>query len=542
MASVNCECGFVKNEIPDEHIGRRAKCPKCGKGVIVGKKKQAEIVPVQSPETEMPTSEKQQSTSENETHIAFVKCECGFVKDKISVAHIGKKSKCPKCGKIIVVEKEAEPEPLANQPPIAVVMPTPEPESLKQQRTLSEKISALIGSIFYLTALVCLGLWIFKDIPGMPLCMIIAIAIGTKLIKKGKGKIALDKDECLIIKSKVSYKRDFFGKDRKITSMYLGKVPTEMIITDKRIICDVKDEIENIIFKYDEISLHDQPNGFVLETKGGKKYSFYITKESERDDLIATIKEICFNKGANQKHIPAPRGSSNAESSRKKQDTPDEFAEKLVNFLKTTLFPEQRYIISKKIDAIVGIVFQGITFIFLGLWIFSDIPGMFLCMIGTNGLGLFLAEGQIFGSNKNIFSEGKFEKIINLKRLYILVSLLILITGIIFAGQSSNNYKKTKALEIIEKEGDYDKDFVEKVKSLVMANTDKKERCIDIYERQVKTLEALAIIRKAIGTFSKLSPSAQKSLKDDQKVLERRERTTKVTEKMLKDLENKYCK
>ena len=46
MAYVNCECGFVKNEIPDEHIGKKAKCPKCGKGVFVEQAKNPESVPM----------------------------------------------------------------------------------------------------------------------------------------------------------------------------------------------------------------------------------------------------------------------------------------------------------------------------------------------------------------------------------------------------------------------------------------------------------------------------------------------------------------
>ncbi len=39
MAFIHCKCGFIKNNIPDEHIGKRAKCPKCKDSVLVEKDK-----------------------------------------------------------------------------------------------------------------------------------------------------------------------------------------------------------------------------------------------------------------------------------------------------------------------------------------------------------------------------------------------------------------------------------------------------------------------------------------------------------------------
>jgi len=46
VAYVNCECGFLKKDIPDEHIGKKAKCPKCGKSVLVEPVKKTELVPM----------------------------------------------------------------------------------------------------------------------------------------------------------------------------------------------------------------------------------------------------------------------------------------------------------------------------------------------------------------------------------------------------------------------------------------------------------------------------------------------------------------
>lgn len=39
MAFAHCKCGLIKNNIPDDHIGKRAKCPKCKDSVVVEKDK-----------------------------------------------------------------------------------------------------------------------------------------------------------------------------------------------------------------------------------------------------------------------------------------------------------------------------------------------------------------------------------------------------------------------------------------------------------------------------------------------------------------------
>ncbi len=225
--------------------------------------------------------------------MAYVNCECGFSKKDIPDVHIGKTKNCPKCGKEVTVNSSLFLTETKNEEaaPIPIQQPVSEISGNKNTapRTMPEKIAAFGGIIFYLIALVCLGLWFFSNIPGMPICTLIAVAIGTSLTKKGKGKLLLNEDEQLIRKAKVFYERSFLGKEHKITNQYLGKVPTEMIITDKRIICDVADDVENLIFKYDEIFLHDHPKGFIIETKEGKKYPFNIAKEAERNALMTVI-------------------------------------------------------------------------------------------------------------------------------------------------------------------------------------------------------------------------------------------------------------
>lgn len=42
MAFVQCECGFEKDDIPSEYIGKKAKCSKCGSSIIIKEKETSE--------------------------------------------------------------------------------------------------------------------------------------------------------------------------------------------------------------------------------------------------------------------------------------------------------------------------------------------------------------------------------------------------------------------------------------------------------------------------------------------------------------------
>ncbi len=65
MASVHCECGFIKNNIPDDHIGKRAKCPKCKDGVLVEKDKVVTPESVTTEKDEYCIKEKEVSSVNN---------------------------------------------------------------------------------------------------------------------------------------------------------------------------------------------------------------------------------------------------------------------------------------------------------------------------------------------------------------------------------------------------------------------------------------------------------------------------------------------
>ena len=145
----------------------------------------------------------------------------------------------------------------------------------------------LIGIVFYLTALICLGVYIFSDVSGMFLGIIVSIAIGTGLIKKGMGPLSLDEDENLIMKLKTYYLRGM-----------LDNASTDLLVTDKRIICDVCDEIKKLIFDYNEVSVYDEKKGFILKNnKTGKQYTFQLKEKKERDKLIKEIKNrISYSK------------------------------------------------------------------------------------------------------------------------------------------------------------------------------------------------------------------------------------------------------
>ena len=46
MAFAKCNCGYTKNGIADEHIGKKAKCPKCEKPLFVEKEEVPDPPPV----------------------------------------------------------------------------------------------------------------------------------------------------------------------------------------------------------------------------------------------------------------------------------------------------------------------------------------------------------------------------------------------------------------------------------------------------------------------------------------------------------------
>ena len=79
MAYLRCECGFVKDNIPDAHVGKKAKCPKC-----------RESVPIKEKETDKPSLKNQiESTSQHKD----------FVEDQNYET-----VKCPSCGLAFLAE------------------------------------------------------------------------------------------------------------------------------------------------------------------------------------------------------------------------------------------------------------------------------------------------------------------------------------------------------------------------------------------------------------------------------------------------------
>lgn len=82
MAEYFCPCGLKKN-LKDQYIGRKSKCPKCGRIGVVRASTISKISKKSDPG-------------------AVVSCECGFNK-RLGVQHIGRIGKCPRCGERITV-------------------------------------------------------------------------------------------------------------------------------------------------------------------------------------------------------------------------------------------------------------------------------------------------------------------------------------------------------------------------------------------------------------------------------------------------------
>jgi len=91
MAYVNCECGFIKKEISDEYIGKKAKCPKCGKSVFVEQAKKPEPVPMAiQPQPSVITETAVKPELKNIINTDVLKVVLKDYKDKISTFKFNK--------------------------------------------------------------------------------------------------------------------------------------------------------------------------------------------------------------------------------------------------------------------------------------------------------------------------------------------------------------------------------------------------------------------------------------------------------------------
>lgn len=100
MALAHCDnCGFKKKNISDDHIGKRAKCPKCGEKILIKK----DII-----ESNSSISIKKTKNEETDKSKNYKKCpQCGYEKVVSDT--------CPQCGIIIskylaIQEREKEKE------------------------------------------------------------------------------------------------------------------------------------------------------------------------------------------------------------------------------------------------------------------------------------------------------------------------------------------------------------------------------------------------------------------------------------------------
>ena len=79
MAFIQCKCGFVKKNVPDKHIKKKAKCPKCGERVLV-------LSEIMIPQVRLKKEKKEpKKTSES------ICPKCGYERKHGSES-------CPKCG------------------------------------------------------------------------------------------------------------------------------------------------------------------------------------------------------------------------------------------------------------------------------------------------------------------------------------------------------------------------------------------------------------------------------------------------------------
>ncbi len=111
---VKCDCG-KQMRVPDEHRGKRFKCPACGAGLVAG-----------GDDKPAPAASKTPAAPAG-GGIAFA-CKCGK-KLQVKAEHAGKTLKCPQCGEALRVPTPGGAAPTRKAEPSAPVKkPAPPPD------------------------------------------------------------------------------------------------------------------------------------------------------------------------------------------------------------------------------------------------------------------------------------------------------------------------------------------------------------------------------------------------------------------------------
>jgi len=72
MAFLHCECGFEKEDVPDSHIGKKVKCPKCKQSVVI-RTTDSKPPLVDQPAT-APVSQSEPEFNANQIRRQLIKC------------------------------------------------------------------------------------------------------------------------------------------------------------------------------------------------------------------------------------------------------------------------------------------------------------------------------------------------------------------------------------------------------------------------------------------------------------------------------------
>src|SRR5262245_46107145 len=127
LYSINCACGAVVS-MDARGFGKPVVCRKCGGSFTVGWSKSP--YSGKSTPVAVPLAKKQAGTAAT-PFILF--CACGY-RRPASAAEAASRNRCPGCGKMMVVEKPAEPKPKPDKGTRFVSLPstsrTPTPAPL----------------------------------------------------------------------------------------------------------------------------------------------------------------------------------------------------------------------------------------------------------------------------------------------------------------------------------------------------------------------------------------------------------------------------